>query len=64
MTDRPSKTHIAADRLFMIALQKKDAPLLADELNHIQHCPRCMERFSSFIGHDSLNQLVGKYYAE
>ena len=64
MKDRPSKTHVAADRLFTIALQKKDAPLLADELNHIQHCPQCMERFSSFVGHTGLDRLVGKDSAE
>ena len=42
-----SKTHIADDR-FVILLEE-NAQFIADELQHLERCVWCLERFSSFI---------------
>ena len=51
MTELPSKTHVAAERLFIIAVQK-EAAFLEDELDHMRSCIRCLERFYSFVRHN------------
>ena len=48
MRDVESKTHIAADRLFVIA-RETDAQFVVDELQHVRRCLWCIERFSFFV---------------
>lgn len=66
MTDGPPKTHIAADRLFTIALQR-DALFCEGELEHLRHCRRCLDRLSPLVPQNMpvyQDQFIGKDLAD